>query len=82
LGIIKKKQKIKKEDTVQLKKTEDENEENSTLFIKNLNFETNEEKLIKLFSEIGEIKSLKIIKDDNKKSKGYGFVEFKNLNGI
>jgi RNA recognition motif-containing protein len=46
------------------------------LFIGNLSPETTEQSLQKIFSEFGEIVSLKIIKDpETGLSKGFGFVE-------
>lgn len=46
------------------------------LFVGNLNPETTEQSLQKIFSEFGEIVSLKIIKDNETGlSKGFGFVE-------
>jgi multiple RNA-binding domain-containing protein 1 len=83
LGIMNKKKKEKKvikEDGVKkLIKKEEENEQGHSLYIKNLNFKTTESDLEKIFSEIGEIKSLKLIKD-GEKSKGFAFLEYKNLN--
>ena len=50
-------------------------EEGSTIFVKNLNFTTDEEKLWFVFTEtkIGKVKSVTIV--GGEKSKGYGFVE-------
>uniref|UniRef100_A0A665X1V2 Probable RNA-binding protein 19 n=1 Tax=Echeneis naucrates TaxID=173247 RepID=A0A665X1V2_ECHNA len=52
----------------------------STLFIKNLNFSTTEEKLQETFSKCGKIKSCSISKKKDKTGKmlsmGYGFVQY------
>uniref|UniRef100_A0A2K5J7Z3 Probable RNA-binding protein 19 n=2 Tax=Colobus angolensis palliatus TaxID=336983 RepID=A0A2K5J7Z3_COLAP len=64
---------------------EDEEEEESlpgcTLFIKNLNFDTTEEKLKEVFSKVGTVKSCSISKKKNKTgallSMGFGFVEYR-----
>ncbi|KAM4052892.1 putative RNA-binding protein 19 isoform 2-T2 [Anomaloglossus baeobatrachus] len=52
-----------------------------TLFIKNLNFNTDEEKLKQVFSKAGEVKSCSISKKKDKQgaflSMGYGFVEYR-----
>jgi multiple RNA-binding domain-containing protein 1 len=55
-------------------------EPNSTLFIKNLNFATNESALVDLFKKIGKCKATiarKISPKNEVLSMGYGFVEFK-----
>ncbi|XP_027628925.1 probable RNA-binding protein 19 [Tupaia chinensis] len=63
---------------------EGEDEESSpgcTLFIKNLNFDTAEETLRKVFSKVGMVKSCSISRKKNKAgallSMGFGFVEYK-----
>ncbi|MDY5811984.1 MAG: RNA-binding protein [Treponema sp.] len=46
------------------------------IYIGNLSFTTNEERLNELFSEFGEVVSAEIIKDrDTNQSKGFGFIE-------
>uniref|UniRef100_A0A3P9MVY9 Probable RNA-binding protein 19 n=1 Tax=Poecilia reticulata TaxID=8081 RepID=A0A3P9MVY9_POERE len=78
-----------KEKTVkeEKKKEDDEQEEEeeeavpgSTLFIKNLNFSTTEEKLQEIFSKCGKVKSCSISKKKDKSgnvlSMGYGFVQY------
>ncbi|XP_073438658.1 probable RNA-binding protein 19 [Dendrobates tinctorius] len=63
--------------------SEDEEETlpDCTLFIKNLNFSTNEEKLKQVFSKAGEVKTCSISKKKDKQgtflSMGYGFVEYR-----
>lgn len=71
----------------QIKEDDDEDdtppEANTTLFIKNLNFETDETKLRDAFKHIGQIHTIQIAKkrnpDDPKKQipLGYGFIQFK-----
>ncbi|XP_020138512.2 putative RNA-binding protein 19 [Microcebus murinus] len=64
---------------------EEEEEEESlpgcTLFIKNLNFDTTEETLKKVFSKVGMVKSCSVSKKKNKAgallSMGFGFVEYR-----
>uniref|UniRef100_A0A3Q2PES9 Probable RNA-binding protein 19 n=1 Tax=Fundulus heteroclitus TaxID=8078 RepID=A0A3Q2PES9_FUNHE len=57
----------------------------STLFIKNLNFSTTEEKLQEIFSKCGKVKSCSISKKKDKKgnllSMGYGFVQYQTAEG-
>ena len=52
----------------------------NTVFVKNLNFNTSEDKLRKVFEKIkaGKVLSVKIVrnKEDGLQSKGYGFVEY------
>ncbi|KAM9392110.1 putative RNA-binding protein 19 isoform 2-T2 [Pholidichthys leucotaenia] len=71
----------KKEEEVE--KSDDEEEESvpgSTLFIKNLNFSTTEDKLQETFSKCGKVKSCTISKKKDKTGKllsmGYGFVQY------
>ena len=61
---------------------EDEEEQTTTLYVKNLNFETTEEKLEEFFGSIGTKKVTIAKKTDPKNpgkmlSRGYGFVEFR-----
>lgn len=61
------------------------------LYVGNLSFSTTEDKLRDLFSQYGTVESVKIIKDEIGRSKGFAFVEMsgeseasdaaKNLNG-
>lgn len=47
------------------------------LFVGNLPFKVNGEKLTEAFSRFGEVTSAKIVLDkETKRSKGFGFVEF------
>ncbi|XP_017251664.1 polyadenylate-binding protein 7 isoform X1 [Daucus carota subsp. sativus] len=48
----------------------------TNLYVKNLDLEVNEELLKEKFSEFGKIASLIISKDENDKSRGFGFVNF------
>jgi len=66
-------------------KEEEETEmEGSTLFVKNLSFETKEESLKKVFETIGELRAVTIAKKKDPKKKGgvlsmgYGLIEYKN----
>lgn len=71
----------------QIKEDEDEDdtppEANSTLFIKNLNFETSEAKIRDAFKHIGPIHTIQIAKKRNPENPkqqiplGYGFIQFK-----
>lgn len=46
------------------------------IFVANLPYQVNEDKLLELFEKYGEVSSVKIIVDKLKgRSKGYGFVE-------
>jgi cold-inducible RNA-binding protein len=49
------------------------------IFISNISFKVKEQSLSELFSQYGEVKSVRIIKDrETRRSKGYGFVEMSN----
>ncbi|KAM3610239.1 uncharacterized protein V6R79_001148 [Siganus canaliculatus] len=75
--------KEKKKKEMEEEEEEEEEEESvpgSTLFIKNLNFSTTEEKLQETFSKCGKVKSCSISKKKDKTGKllsmGYGFVQY------
>ncbi|XP_041348002.1 probable RNA-binding protein 19 isoform X2 [Gigantopelta aegis] len=63
--------------------SEEETEPESTLFVKNLNFDTAEDDLRKMFEKCGKIKMVSIAKKKDFKhpgqmlSMGYGFIEYK-----
>ncbi|BBB49602.1 RNA recognition motif domain-containing protein [Pelolinea submarina] len=53
------------------------------LYVGNLPFDATEEELKTLFSEAGEVKSVVLIKDKfSGQSKGFGFVEMENQEGM
>uniref|UniRef100_A0A3Q2PCU7 Probable RNA-binding protein 19 n=1 Tax=Fundulus heteroclitus TaxID=8078 RepID=A0A3Q2PCU7_FUNHE len=85
-----KKEAVKEEGKQEEDEQEEEEEEEgpvpgSTLFIKNLNFSTTEEKLQEIFSKCGKVKSCSISKKKDKKgnllSMGYGFVQYQTAEG-
>jgi RNA recognition motif-containing protein len=46
------------------------------IFISNISFKVREQSLAELFSQYGQVTSVRIIKDkETRRSKGYGFVE-------
>ena len=49
-----------------------------SLFVGDLHKDVDEQELQQLFSNYESLKGVKIILDDSKKSKGYGFVRFKD----
>jgi len=49
----------------------------TNIFVKNLPKSLDEEKLRQLFSQFGEITSAVLMSDENKVSKGFGFINFK-----
>ncbi|RNA26777.1 putative RNA-binding 19 [Brachionus plicatilis] len=74
-------EKKEKEEKIEKEEESDaEYEENATLFVKNLNFDTDEDGLRKLFSKIGKCKATiarKLSQNRETLSMGYGFVKFK-----
>ena len=51
------------------------------IFVSNISFKVREQALNELFSQYGEVASVRIIKDkETRRSKGYGFVEMLNDN--
>lgn len=53
------------------------NDENS-IYIGNLSFKTTEMMLGRYFESYGEIKDVRIVEDDQERSRGFGYVEFEN----
>lgn len=52
------------------------------IFVSNINYATKEHQLQELFSEFGEVASLKIVTDrETGRSKGFGFVEMGDAEG-
>ena len=51
-------------------------EGHAELFVKNLSYESNEKSLKSFFSKFGTVTNVKILKRDDGKSKGIGFVGF------
>lgn len=50
---------------------------NRELYVGNIEYRTTQQELRDLFSEFGDIESIKIIRDSRtKRSKGYGFIKF------
>ncbi|MBS1634812.1 MAG: RNA-binding protein [Bacteroidetes bacterium] len=49
------------------------------IFVSNISFKVREQALSELFSQFGEVTSVRIIKDkETKRSRGFGFVEMAN----
>jgi RNA recognition motif-containing protein len=49
------------------------------IFVSNISFKVREQALTDLFSQYGQVTSVRIIKDkETRRSKGYGFVEMPN----
>ena len=51
------------------------------LFVRGLGWDTNTNSLNALFSQFGELEEGVVIMDNTGKSKGYGFVTFKHMDG-
>ena len=51
------------------------------LFVRGLGWDTNTNSLNALFSQFGELEEGVVIMDNTGKSKGYGFVAFKHMDG-
>ncbi|KAF2035742.1 RNA-binding domain-containing protein [Setomelanomma holmii] len=52
---------------------------NNTLYIGNLYYEVTADQLKRVFSRFGEVESVKIVYDNRGLSRGFGYVEFKNI---
>ena len=51
------------------------------LFVGNINWSASKEDLENIFSEYGELEEVVLIKDENGRSKGFGFVEMDSEDG-
>lgn len=49
-----------------------------TLFVGRLSYETTEKKLRREFEQFGAIRNIRLVQDQEGKSKGYAFIEFLN----
>jgi len=56
----------------------DPTKDNRTVFVSNLDYETQDQLIRDLFQADGEITDLRLVKDFKGRSKGYCYVEFKN----
>ncbi|CAO2656660.1 Nn.00g054630.m01.CDS01 [Neocucurbitaria sp. VM-36] len=54
-------------------------EPNNTLYIGNLYYEVTADQLKRVFSRFGEVESVKVIYDNRGLSRGFAYVEFKNI---
>ncbi|XP_071946187.1 uncharacterized protein [Antedon mediterranea] len=48
------------------------------VYVKNLNLDITDDQLVEKFSKYGKIVSAKVMRDENSKSRGFGFVSFEN----
>ena len=50
----------------------------ATIFVGRLDYNTSEEKLAKIFGVFGQVESVRVVRDfKTGKSRGYGFIEFR-----
>jgi RNA recognition motif-containing protein len=54
-------------------------EENSSIMLRNLSYNLTEDELTDFFKSCGEIRSVRVCKDDEGKSRGFGFVDFNSI---
>ncbi|HSI87158.1 MAG: hypothetical protein ACAI35_13365 [Candidatus Methylacidiphilales bacterium] len=52
---------------------------NTKLFVGNLSYDAGESDIFDLFSKIGKVKNVEVVKDRNGKSKGFAFVEMEHI---
>ncbi|RWS23957.1 squamous cell carcinoma antigen recognized by T-cells 3-like protein, partial [Leptotrombidium deliense] len=53
-----------------------------TVFISNLNFNTDEDKIKEIFSQFGKINDVRLVRKYNGLSKGFAYIEFENIEGV
>jgi RNA recognition motif-containing protein len=57
--------------------------DDKSVYVGNLSFKTSEMKLGRHFEKFGDIKNVRIIEDrETEKSKGFGYVEFENIESV
>ncbi|XP_067033706.1 squamous cell carcinoma antigen recognized by T-cells 3-like isoform X1 [Acropora muricata] len=69
-------------EAAEAKKTHDSAKDPNTIFVSNLLFSINEERLKETFSPLGEITEIRLIKNQMGKSKGFAYIEFKNESSV
>lgn len=55
--------------------------ESVSVIVRNLPFDADEEKLKALFADCGTVRSARVLKNEDGSSRGFGFVDFTNLEG-
>lgn len=59
-----------------------EEKRNETIFISNLDFKITEDELKDIFSQFGEINDIRLVRNYKGFSKGFGYVEFSNVDSV
>lgn len=72
-------QKLLREKYEQMKRERQQSTQGRNLYVKHINPELGDEGLKRLFEKFGSITSVKIMADDNGKSRGFGFVCFSTV---
>ncbi|MFH1066486.1 MAG: RNA-binding protein [bacterium] len=49
------------------------------LYVGNLSYQTSESDLFDLFSQVGSVSNVEVVRDRQSNSKGFGFVEMQNI---
>lgn len=57
----------------------DPGEENNSVMLRNLSYNSTEEDLTDFFKDCGDIQGCRIMKDDEGKSRGFGFIDFESV---
>ncbi|CAH3157953.1 unnamed protein product [Porites lobata] len=64
------------------KRTHDSTKDPNTVFVSNLLFSVDEERLKDVFLPLGEVVEVRLVRNQIGKSKGYAYVEFKNQSSV
>ncbi|KAF8792047.1 squamous cell carcinoma antigen recognized by T-cells 3-like [Argiope bruennichi] len=73
-----KKRKAEKLDSHGMSVRHDSSKDDRTVFISNLSFQTEEDKIQEFFSQIGELEEVRLVKDYKGRSKGFCYVVYKS----
>ena len=76
------KSKDAKETTAAAERVHDRSKDPQTVFVSNLLFTVDEEKIKSTFSPLGEIEEIRLVKNMQGTSKGYAYVQFKNQSSV
>eukprot|EP01080_Neovahlkampfia_damariscottae_P000990 gene990-9896_t len=81
--VLEKKKEMFKQSNIEIKRAKSEIDENFSIFISNLSFQTNENDLTEIFEKCGNINQIKIpVFPDSGKSRGIAYVVFEDLESV
>ncbi|GFQ70924.1 squamous cell carcinoma antigen recognized by T-cells 3 [Trichonephila clavata] len=73
-----KKRKVETSDSHRMSIKHDSSKDDRTVFLSNLSYETDEDKIKEFFSQIGDLEEVRLVKDYKGRSKGFCYVVYKS----